>query len=282
MAVTYTIQPRATWGDGVPVTTKDVLFTWEVGGLPQSGVGNAELHRRIWKVDLVDDKTFVLHDEKLDFQYNAINDFRVLPEHLERNIFEADPATYRNRTLFDADPTNPGLAFGPYRIIKIVPGSSVALEQNATWWGDGPAFGRIVVKAIESTARRSRPTCSPGDVDMTDGTLGLSIDQAIAFAKRHARPLPRRLQARPLLRACRPHDWKPDPRRPAGRGRRCSTGPIGRRSASGSSTAASRSPIPSSIRWTGCIPRMSSTIPMIRQGRCPARRGGLAQGGRAA
>ena len=31
IAATYTIQPNATWGDGVPVTTKDVLFTYEVG-----------------------------------------------------------------------------------------------------------------------------------------------------------------------------------------------------------------------------------------------------------
>ena len=27
IAVTYTIRPGATWGDGVPVTTKDVVFT---------------------------------------------------------------------------------------------------------------------------------------------------------------------------------------------------------------------------------------------------------------
>ncbi len=185
VAVTYTIQPHATWGDGVPVTTKDVLFTWEVGRNPRSGVSNAELYRRIWKVDLVDDKTFVLHDDKLDFQYNAINDFRLLPEHLERKVFEADPATWRNRTLFDADPTNPGLAFGPYRISKIVPGSSIVLERNPTWWGEPPAFERIVVKAIENTAALEANLLS-GDVDMTDGTLGLSLDQAIAFEKRHA------------------------------------------------------------------------------------------------
>ena len=29
--VTYTIHPKATWGDGTPVTTKDVIFTHEVG-----------------------------------------------------------------------------------------------------------------------------------------------------------------------------------------------------------------------------------------------------------
>ena len=111
---------------------------------PKSGVGNAEMYRRFWQLDLIDDKTFTLHDEKLGFNYNAINDFRLLPEHLERPVFEADPATYRNRTLFDTDPTNPGLAFGPYRIARIAPGSQILLERNPTWWGEQPAFDRIV------------------------------------------------------------------------------------------------------------------------------------------
>src|SRR3546814_15380247 len=31
IAMTYTIQPETTWGDGTPVTTKDVLFTWRRG-----------------------------------------------------------------------------------------------------------------------------------------------------------------------------------------------------------------------------------------------------------
>jgi peptide/nickel transport system substrate-binding protein len=47
VAVTYTIQPNATWGDGTPVTTKDVLFTYEVGRDPTTGISNAELYRRI-------------------------------------------------------------------------------------------------------------------------------------------------------------------------------------------------------------------------------------------
>ncbi|MBT4699937.1 MAG: peptide ABC transporter substrate-binding protein, partial [Rhodospirillaceae bacterium] len=31
IAVTYTILPQAVWGDGVPVTTEDVVFTWKIG-----------------------------------------------------------------------------------------------------------------------------------------------------------------------------------------------------------------------------------------------------------
>lgn len=184
VATTYTIRAGATWGDGVPVTTRDVLFTWEVGRHPQSGVGNAELYRRLWKVEAKDERTFVLHDEKLDYNYNAINDFRLLPEHLERAVFEQDPTTYRNRTLFDTDPTNPGLAFGPYRIVAVRPGSEIVVERNPTFYGEEAWFERIVIRAIENTAALEANLLS-GEIDMIDGELGLAVDQALAFERRH-------------------------------------------------------------------------------------------------
>lgn len=184
VAMTYTIRADAIWGDGTPITTKDVLFTWEVGRHPKSGVGNGEMYRRFWRIDAIDDKTFVVHDEKLGFSYNAINDFRLLPEHLERKVFEADPDTYRNRTLFDTDPTNPGLAFGPYRIAQVVPGTQIVLERNPTWWGEPPVFDRIAVKAIENTAALEANLLS-GEIDMIEGSAGMSLDQAIAFERRH-------------------------------------------------------------------------------------------------
>ncbi|MFO1036055.1 MAG: peptide ABC transporter substrate-binding protein [Geminicoccaceae bacterium] len=184
VALTFTIHPDATWADGTPVTTDDVMFTWEVGRHPQSGVGNAEMYRRFWKIDVVDDRTFTIHDEKLTFNYNAINDFRLLPAHVDRPVFEQDPVTYRNRTRFDTDPTNPGLAFGPYRIAAIEPGSTIRLERNPHWWGKAPVFDAIIVKAIENTTALEANLLS-GGIDMIDGTLGLSLDQALAFEKRH-------------------------------------------------------------------------------------------------
>src|SRR5579884_3078909 len=82
--VTYTIRPDAQWGDGVPVTTKDVLFTYEVGRNPQSAVTNADLYRRITGIDVKNERTFTLHVNKLTFDYAAINDFVLLPAHVER------------------------------------------------------------------------------------------------------------------------------------------------------------------------------------------------------
>jgi len=184
MAVTFTLPPGATWGDGVPVTTDDVLFTWEVGRHPQSGVSNAELYRRILDITAKDEKTFTIHTDRVTFDYNSFADFRPLPAHIERPIFESDPAQYRNRTAFDTDPTNPGLAFGPYRIASLRVGSEIVLEKNPTWWGKPPAFDRITVRTIENTAALEANLLS-GGIDMIAGELGLELDQALAFEKRH-------------------------------------------------------------------------------------------------
>jgi peptide/nickel transport system substrate-binding protein len=184
VALTYTIQPGATWGDGTPVTTEDVLFTYEVGKHPKSGISNAELYRRILGIDVIDERTFVVHADRITFNYNGLGDFRVLPAHLERPIFEADPATYRNRTTFDTDPTNPGLWFGPYRISDVSSGAYIALERNPTWWGAAPHFKRIVVKVIENTSALEANLLS-GAIDMIAGELGLSLDQALAFEQRN-------------------------------------------------------------------------------------------------
>jgi peptide/nickel transport system substrate-binding protein len=184
IAVTYTIQPDATWGDGTPVTTKDVMLTWEIGRDAQAGVTAQELYTRILSIDVKDDKTFTLHWDRVTFDYNAIGDFQLLPDHLERAVFEENPAEYRNRTTYETDPTNPGLYFGPYRVSDMTRGSHIVLEINPTWWGEKPQFKRIVVKAIENTAALEANLLS-GEIDMIAGELGFTLDQALAFEKRH-------------------------------------------------------------------------------------------------
>jgi peptide/nickel transport system substrate-binding protein len=184
VAITYTLKADAKWADGTPVTTADVVFTWEVGKHPQSGVASAELFRRIQRIDVKDAKTFTLHLDRLSFDYNAVNDFRLLPAHIEKARFAAAPAEYRNRTAYDQDSTNPGLYNGPYRISVVVQGSHVVLEPNAYWAGPRPAFRRLVIRAVENTAALEANLLA-GGVDMIAGELGLPLDQAIAFEKRN-------------------------------------------------------------------------------------------------
>jgi peptide/nickel transport system substrate-binding protein len=184
IAVTYRLHPEATWGDGTPVTTDDVVFTWEVGRHPQTGVSDIEGFQRVLSIDEIDDKTYTVHVDRITFDYNLYGSFALLPAHIERSIFEAGPAEYRNRTAFDADPTNPGLSFGPYRVTEVSTGSHLILEPNATWYGPAPAFDRILVRVIENTPALEANLLS-GAIDAIAGELGLSLDQALAFEQRN-------------------------------------------------------------------------------------------------
>ena len=182
VAITYTIQPEARWGDGTPITTKDVEYTIEIGKHPQSGIIGAEFYRRVLSVDVVDEKTFTLNMDRLDYKYNEL-DLYLVPEHIDRPAF-AEPEEYRHRNSYDTDTYNPGLYFGPYRIVNVEPGSHVEYARNETWWGRQPYFDRIVIRTIENTAALEANLLS-NSIDHMSGTLGITLDQALTMEKRH-------------------------------------------------------------------------------------------------
>jgi peptide/nickel transport system substrate-binding protein len=183
LEVDYTIRPDAVWGDGVPITTRDVVFTWEIGRNEQSGVVGAELYRRIEEVVAHDDKSFTLRLNKRTCDYQGINDFGLVPAHIEGALV-SDPTQYRTRNAYDTDTTNPALYFGPYRISRVEPGAYVVMEPNPHWWGKKPHFARITVRTIENTAALEANLLS-GEIDVIPGEDGLSLDQALAFEKNH-------------------------------------------------------------------------------------------------
>ncbi|MEH6637093.1 MAG: peptide ABC transporter substrate-binding protein [Halioglobus sp.] len=184
MAVTWVLKEGQFWGDGTPVTTADYAFAREVGQHPQSGAIAMETWRTMIDLEIVDDRTMVIHTDRRFFGYNAIFRFSPLPAHLERAIFEDAPAEYKNRTLYMTEPTNPGLYSGPYLITETSRGSHITLERNPYWTGPVTAFNSITVRAIERTTTLEANLLS-GSIDMVAGDLGMSIDQALAFRKRH-------------------------------------------------------------------------------------------------
>jgi peptide/nickel transport system substrate-binding protein len=181
--ITYTLRADAKWGDGRPVTSADVVFAWEVGRHPDVGAVSGEYYRRAEKIDVRDDHTFTVHANKLTYNAASVYAFDPMPSHLEKAAF-ADPKEYQKRSAFDTDTTNPGLYNGPYRITQVATGSHIVLEPNATWTGEKPHFKRITVRAIENTSAMEANLLS-GGIDYIAGETGISLDQALAFEKRH-------------------------------------------------------------------------------------------------
>lgn len=182
VAVTFRIREGMKWADGVPVTVDDVILAWEVGKHPKSGVTEQESYRRILEIRKVDDRTFTLINDRVEYRYNLLA-LTPLPAHIERAVFEADPARYKNETRYVTAPTTPGLYNGPYRITSVTAGASLALERNEYWPAQKPAFDRIIIRAIGNTAALEANLRS-GGIDYIAGELGLSIDQATALERR--------------------------------------------------------------------------------------------------
>ena len=184
IAATYEIQPDATWGDGTPVTTKDIQLAYDVGRDTTTGAINTDMYRRIYQLEVHDDKRFTIYTDRVTYNFNVLGDFYPLPDHLEREIFEADPYEYRHRTTFNADVTNPGLWFGPYIVAEAQQGSYIKMTRNPHWWGKEPYFDTITTRAIQNTSAMEANLLS-GTIDMIAGEIGLQVDQALAFESRH-------------------------------------------------------------------------------------------------
>ncbi len=185
MDVTIKLKPGLKWGDGVPVTTKDLLFTWKVGRDPASGWSNSDPWDRATSITVKDDRTAVLHLDRVITSYNQWN--TLLPAHIEGPVHDkaANAAEYIRQSLFNRAPTTPGLWNGPYRITQYESGNQVVLEPNPEWSGTRPGFRRIVIRLIDKTPALLA-NLESGDVDMVAGEgIGLTINQVTALQKQH-------------------------------------------------------------------------------------------------
>ncbi|WP_342669075.1 peptide ABC transporter substrate-binding protein [Belnapia moabensis] len=181
--VTYRLRTDARWGDGRPVSAEDLRFAWEAGREGATGFGGAEFYRSAYELIVEDERTVTLRYDKVTFDYNVAGDFQPLPAHIERARWQQEPRTYRNRTGYDTETTNPGLWSGPWRITAVQPGAGVTLERNEAWAGPAPAFRRIQIRTVENTAAMEAQLLA-GQIDMVAGELGLPVEQAAALERR--------------------------------------------------------------------------------------------------
>lgn len=185
MDVTFTLKQGLSWGDGQPVTSRDVEFSWTLA--KDSLVGaDIETIRHIIGISIADDRTFTFHLDRITYVYNRVT-LWVLPEHIEGPIRATlkKPGEYSQRTAYMTDPTNPGLWLGPYRLIAYEPGRSARFERNPKWPGPPAHIPHIVVHIIENTAMLEAAFLT-GSVDYIAGELGLTADQGLELKARRA------------------------------------------------------------------------------------------------
>lgn len=128
--VEFTLNPKAKWSDGEPVTVDDVIFTYEI----LTEKGRPPYNNRMSRIEKIE-KTgersvrFVFNDKSdREFPLLIAATMPVLPKHA------IDPATFGNSTL------KAPIGSGPYMISGIQPGQRIIYKRNPDYWGkDLPA-----------------------------------------------------------------------------------------------------------------------------------------------
>lgn len=137
--VTFHLDPEARWSDGMPITSADVLFTWQTIGNEGIPIADRSGYERITGLHASDDSTFTL---TFDRAYPAWRDLFssgdfILPKHaLEGKDFDS--------ALFGGPP----VSGGPYMIESRTRGLEIVYRPNPQWWGKRPAAQRVKVQFI--------------------------------------------------------------------------------------------------------------------------------------
>ncbi len=158
MDVTWTIRPDVTWEDGTPVTSDDVLFTYEAIIDPNTGswIPGIDL---VTGVDKIDDHKFVVHFSSVYPSYLTLFGGRqvvIWPKH-----FCDATQGFQNW-----DCGRKPLSDGPFTLTEWVTGDHLSFQRNPNYFDKGkPQIDGIVVKIVPDTTVRET-MLRQGDADL--------------------------------------------------------------------------------------------------------------------
>lgn len=141
----YHLRHGIRWSDGVPVTSRDVLFTLRAILDPSNPVASREGYDRIVRAEAPDARTVVFHLRAAwapavltYFAYGATPQF-VLPEHVLAAQAPLERAPFGGA---------PSVGDGPFRFVEWRRGDGLAYVANPRYWRGPPGLARLDVRVV--------------------------------------------------------------------------------------------------------------------------------------
>ena len=138
VTLTFHLDPRAKWQDGVPVTATDVAFTFDIYSDSTVNSPARSALREISAVTARDSLTAVFRFRRpyAEMFYDAVYHMRVLPAHVLRAV----PRTGWQTAQFGRQP----IGNGPYRFVRWKAGESLELAADSTFFLGRPHLRRLI------------------------------------------------------------------------------------------------------------------------------------------
>ena len=169
MDITYHLREGVKWHDGEPLTSADVLATWETLKNPEWDAESKDGVDDIDSIELPDDYTVVCHYNKVtpDFAQTLFT-FGIMPKKYIEGVDMNDPNNGYN---------NSPIGTGPYKFSEWVSGEYIKLVRNEDYWGDnGPYLDSITIRFVTDENTRINMLKS-GELDFVYGVGFTNYDQ---------------------------------------------------------------------------------------------------------
>ena len=140
---TFKIRPGLKWTDGVPITARDVAWTYNLVMTSQAaGTADGSLVGNFASVSAPNATTFVITTKQPqdDIPYTSL---AVVPEHIWRGDVK-DIGTFKNMTF-------PVVGYGPWIATGYVPNQYVTLTANRHYYQGAPGFKTLIVQYFTSS-----------------------------------------------------------------------------------------------------------------------------------
>lgn len=176
---TFHLRKGVTFTDGTPFTAKDVIFTYErVPKVPNSPSSYALYLSTIDKLEAVDDHTLKIYTKGPSPV--LLPNLSMVP--IMSSIAAAGDAP-EGKTTVELNRGEGLIGTGPYKFVSWRRGSEIVLERNDDYWGEKPAWERVIYRPITNPAARVAALLA-GDVDViedppTDDLARLKADEKL-------------------------------------------------------------------------------------------------------
>ena len=145
LTIRYRLRRSARWSDGVPVTARDVVWSWQAIENTSNDVVSRHGYDDVRSIDAPDSHTVIVHLKQPfspfvnTFFAESDQPYDIVPAHVLAKYPDI------NRIPFDAAPS---VSDGPFKFVRWQRGDRIVFDSNRAFFEGSPKLRRIVVEFV--------------------------------------------------------------------------------------------------------------------------------------